>query len=740
MKQSLVEVARTNKFEELETDWLELMISDIGRVDIFLTTAEILRARSQGAKAASLLTQLSDELYSQKKWTQLKEVLYYCAEKYSKLRNIRETSLECIRALNKNNKLLDIYLEKSGLSKERDLYSAWAEFNTYSYLSPGAYVLHLTQFGAGVITSADPLADKIEIDFFKKKGHSMGLQFAAKVLNPLSENHYYSCMVRDEAKVRDMLENDHAGLVKIVVKSFGHEILVSKLKDELCNFNRVNAALDMKASPKAWTNWWAKAKKSVDKDKFLTVTTGAKGTIAVREHEISYADEALGNLKKFELILEKVSIVRNFLKEHPVSEATVLLEKLDSYYDSLKSDSDKIEVLTILLEGKYNAIETQKRLDDVLLGLGSPAGREGDILKALEQPYYKTLANLKNNDAKRIMLKHIQTGWAKGWAPIYQIVAHIDDIYIWSQVISALQKDQPEVLTTTVNSIFSNPDRFPGPFYRLVRDIINGKLSGDKLPSDLEAMRKTIFVLEIDSVNAATKVLQVNIPKLFTEDKCNQLYSDHLQNAAKDQIEPIFRSLTARAENGESKMRAAVLRAVSRRFPEFIKRNEAPYWENENSYFITLKSKRKIEKEVEEIVNVKLPENAKTIGEAQALGDLSENAEFDAAKEERERLNSRAQFLKEIISTSVLIESINRKDERVELGTQVRVKSLTKNKVETYRILGAQEASLEGNILNFKAPFAWAMLGKKVGDKFNVTLEDKSNQEYIIEAVEPFDF
>ena len=68
------------------------------------------------------------------------------------------------------------------------------------------------------------------------------------------------------------------------------------------------------------------------------------------------------------------------------------------------------------------------------------------------------------------------------------------------------------------------------------------------------------------------------------------------------------------------------------------------------------------------------------------------------------------------------------------------MKSLTKNKVETYRILGAQEASLEGNILNFKAPFAWAMLGKKVGDKFNVTLEDKSNQEYIIEAVEPFDF
>lgn len=739
MKQSLVEVARTNKFEELETDWLELMISDINRVDIFLTTAEILRARSQGAKAASLLAQLSDELYSQKKWTHLKDILYYCAEKYSKMRNIRETSLECIRSLNKNNSLLDIYLEKSGLSKERDLYTSWTEFNTYSYLTPGAYVLHLTQFGAGIITAADPVTDKIEIDFFKKKGHSMGLQFAAKVLNHISENHYYAFMVRDEAKVRDMLENNHAELVKIVVKSFGNEILVSKLKDELCNFNRVNAALDMKASPKAWTNWWAKAKKSVDKDKFLTVTTGAKGTIAVREHEISYADEALGNLKKFEAILEKVSIVRNFLKEHPVSEASILLEKLDSYYGQQTSEADKIEVLTVLLEGKYKVVETQKKLDDVLKSLGSPIGREGDVQKTIEQPYFKTLANLKNNDAKRVMLKHIQTNWPDSWASIYQVVAHIDDIYLWAQTISGLQ-DFPDVLASTVNSIFLNPDRFPGPFYRMIRDIINGKLAGNKIPTDIEAMRKAVFVLEIGSVNPATKVLQINIPKLFAEDKCNQLFSDHLQNATKDEIEPIFRSLTARAENGESKMRAAVLRAVSRKFPEFIKRNEVPYWENDNSYFITIKSKRKIEKEVEEIVNVKLPENAKTIGEAQALGDLSENAEFDAAKEERERLNGRAQFLKEIISTSVLIESINRKDGRVELGTQVTIKSLTKNKVETFKILGAQEASLEGNILNYKAPFAWAMLGKKIGDKFNVTLEDGTHQEYIIEAVVPFDF
>lgn len=739
MKQSLVEVARTNKFEELETDWLELMISDISRVEIFLTTAEILRARSQGAKAASLLAQLADELHNQKKWPQLKEILYYCAEKYSKMRNIRETALECIRALNKDNSLLDVYLEKSGLSKERDLFTAWTEFNTYSYLRPGAYVLHLTQFGAGVITSADPIADKIEIDFYKKKGHSMGLQFAAKVLNQLSENHYYACMVRDESKVRDMLENNQAELVKIVVKSFGNEILVSKLKDELCNYNRVNAALDMKASPKAWTNWWAKAKKSVDKDKFLTVTNGAKGTIAVREHEISYADEALGNLKKFENILEKVAIVRNFLKENPVSEAGVLLERLDGYYGQLSAASDKIEVLTILLEGKFKTEETQKKLDGVLSALGDPTVREGDIQKTTEQPYFKTLANLKNNDAKRIMLKHIQTKWPNSWAPIYQVVAHIDDIYLWSQSISGLQ-DFPEVLSATINSIFLNPDRFPGPFYRMIRDIINGKLVGDKLPSDIEALRKAIFVLEIGSVNPATKILQANIPKLFTEEKCNQLFSDHLQNATKDEIEPIFRSLTARAENGESKMRAAVLRAVSRKFPEFIKRNEAPYWENENAYYLTLKSKRKIEKEVEEIVNIKLPENAKHIGEAQALGDLSENAEFDAAKEERERLNGRAQFLKEIISTSVLIESINRKEGRVELGTQVTIKNITKNQEESFKILGAQEASLEGNILNYKAPFAWAMLGKKIGDKFKVTLEDNSQQEYIVVSVVPFDF
>lgn len=740
MKQSLVEVARTNKFEELETDWLELMISDITRVDVFLTVAELLRSRAQGGKAASLLVQLTDELYSQKKWPYLKDILYFCAEKFSKMRNIRETSLECIRELNKNNSLLDVYLEKSGLTKERDLFTAWTEFNTYSYLVPGAYVLHLTQFGAGVIKSADPLTDKIEIDFYKKKGHSMGLHFAAKVLNHLPSNHYYSYMVRDEEKVRDMLENSHAELVKILVKSFGNEILVSKLKDEMCGYNRVNAILDLKASPKAWTNWWAKAKKSVDKDKFLTVTTGAKATIAVREHELSYADEALGNVKKLESIFDKISVARNFLKEHAPEEATALLEKLNSYYGALSKDAERVELLTVLIDGKFQAEENQKKLNDILVGLGNPLEKEGDMAKAIELPFFKVLADLKNNDAKRIILKHIQTTYPKTWQQIYQIMLHVDDIYLWGQAVSALQKDFPQNLSAGVNSIFLNPDKYPGAFYRMVRDVINGKLTGEKIPSEIDAIRKAIFVLEISSVNPATKVLQFNIPKLFAEEKCSQIFSDHLQNASKDQIEPIFRSLTARDENGESKMRATVLRAVSRRFPAFIKRNEAPYWENENASYVTVKSKRKIEKEIEEIVNVKLPENAKSIGEAQALGDLSENAEFDAAKEERERLNGRAQFLKELIATSVLIESINRLEGRVELGTQVTIKNLTKNKQEVYKILGAQEASLEENILNYKAPFAWAMLGKRVGDKFSVTLDDNSKQEYAIEAVAPFDF
>lgn len=740
MKQSLVEVARTNKFEELETNWTELMISDVTAVDTFLMVAELLRARSQGAKAAGLLTQLSDELYAQKKWKHLKDVLYYCSEKFSKMRNIRENSLECIRELNKKNTLLDVYLDKSGLSKERDLFTAWTEFNTYSYLTPGAFVLHPTQFGAGIITSADPSTDKVEIDFIKKKGHSMGLVFAAKVLNSLPETHYYSHMVKNEAKIRELLEDNQAELVKIVVKSFGNEIPVTKLKDELTGSNRVNAAIDLKTSPKAWTNWWAKAKKAIDKDKFLTLTAGLKGTILVREHELSYADEALGNLKKLEGILDKVAVVRNFLKENSADEAKQLLEKLSEYYIGLNNDADRIELLTVLLDGKYKVEESQKLLDGVLQGLGSPVGREGDILKQIDQPFYKTLAALKNNDAKRVMLKYIQTSFSNQWANIYQIIAHIDDIYLWGQSISALQKDSPELLTSAVNSIFTNPDKFPGAFYRMVRDIINGKLVGNKLPTDIEVMRKSIFVLEISSVNPSTKLLQVNIPKLFAEDKCAQLFQDHLQTASKNDIEPIFRSLMARDENGESKMRATVLRAVSRRFPEFIKRNDVPYWENQNINYLTLKSKRKLEKEVEEIVNIKLPENAKAIGEAQALGDLSENAEFDAAKEDRERLNSRAQYLKDLLENSALIESINRKEGRVELGTKVTVKNVAKNNKASYIILSAQEATSENNILNYKAPLAWAMLGKKVGDKFSVTLEDDSQQEYVVESVEPIDY
>ncbi|PCJ59664.1 MAG: hypothetical protein COA79_09680 [Planctomycetota bacterium] len=739
MKQSLLDTARTNKFEDLENGWLELMISNIARTDLFLTVAEILRARSHGAKAASLLTQLIDELYSQKKWDVLQEVLYYCAEKYSKMRDLKDKALECIRSVNSDNELLDTYLEQSGLAATGDLFSSWKEFNTYSYLVPGKFVLHTTQFGAGMVTEADPKADTIKIDFFKKKNHNMGLKFAARVLQPIASNHYYAHMIRDEELILGLKENNQAELVKIVALSFRGEVLVSKIKEELCNTNRVKRLFDLKAEPKSWTSWWGKAKRVIAKDKFLTLTAGLKGTVTARTHELSYSDEAAENIHLSQTVYDKITIIKNYLKDHGENEATPLFEALEEDLAKSSNQPETLEILSLFIDGKYKIEEHKNRFQEILESFENPLEKFLDPGKILDSPFMATLAAIKNNDTKKNILDYIKKNKSDAWLKLYHYIAHIDDTYLWAQTTGALQKENPALLMDILNSIFLSPDKFPGSFYRLIRDAINDKIELSESVSKIDVLRKAIFFLEIVSVNPHTKTIQQNVPKFFAEKKCNKLFLDYIQTASKEEIEPIFRSLTSRDERLESKMRAAILRVVSRSYPVLIKRVEIPYWENEKAYYITGISKKRLEDEVENIVNVKLPENSKAIGEAQALGDLSENAEFDAAKEERERLNQRAKHLKSIIESTTLIESINRAGEMVELGTKVTVKNNENNEFQTFQIMGAQEANSENKVLNYKAPFAWSMLGTKLGDSFSVSIENGADKEYTVESIQVLD-
>ncbi|MDC6465579.1 transcription elongation factor GreA, partial [Pelagibacteraceae bacterium] len=128
---------------------------------------------------------------------------------------------------------------------------------------------------------------------------------------------------------------------------------------------------------------------------------------------------------------------------------------------------------------------------------------------------------------------------------------------------------------------------------------------------------------------------------------------------------------------------------------------------------ITLQGLQKIKKELEELKSIKRPKIVQAIAEARAHGDLKENAEYHAAKEEQAKIEGRVIEINDVIARANVIDvtKLEKKD-IVIFGSTVSIIELENNQSKTYQIVGKDEADIKKNYLYFKSPIGKALIGK----------------------------
>ena len=127
-----------------------------------------------------------------------------------------------------------------------------------------------------------------------------------------------------------------------------------------------------------------------------------------------------------------------------------------------------------------------------------------------------------------------------------------------------------------------------------------------------------------------------------------------------------------------------------------------------------------LERELNYLKTTREREVAAMIAEARSYGDLSENSEYDAAKDEQGRLYARIAEIEDILAHAVIIEDENEASGRVGLGCSVKVRNLKTGVEATYKITGSQEANPMENKLSDDSPFGRAIVGKAAGETFTV--------------------
>ena len=154
-------------------------------------------------------------------------------------------------------------------------------------------------------------------------------------------------------------------------------------------------------------------------------------------------------------------------------------------------------------------------------------------------------------------------------------------------------------------------------------------------------------------------------------------------------------------------------------------------------YPITPEGLKKLQEELKRLKSVERPKVIEAISEARGHGDISENAEYDAAKEQQAFLEKKIREIENNIANADVVDPASMSTDRVVFGLQVTVQDLDSGEEISYQIVGVDEADLAQQRISVTSPVARALIGKTVGDVVQVQIPRGLRELEILDISNP---
>jgi transcription elongation factor GreA len=148
---------------------------------------------------------------------------------------------------------------------------------------------------------------------------------------------------------------------------------------------------------------------------------------------------------------------------------------------------------------------------------------------------------------------------------------------------------------------------------------------------------------------------------------------------------------------------------------------------------MTKEGYQKLQEELEKLMKVERPKNIQAIAEARAHGDLSENAEYHAAKEKQSFIEGRIQELQSKLSLAEIIDPSKINQSKIAFGAKVKVLDIAADEEYLFRLVGADEADVKSGKISVTSPVGKALLGKEVGDTAVINAPARTMEYEILE-------
>jgi transcription elongation factor GreA len=635
----------------------------------------------------------------------------------------RKEITECFRKKYSSHSQLEEYIRVSNLSQNwRNVYEAITDFEKHIAFDKGNYVYHRT-WGVGRI--AGVRGDEIVIDFAKKRGHSMSLKMAVNALQTLSKNHIWVLKaVREKEKLHDRIKNDYTWALKTVIKSFGNSCDIKRIKAEL-----VPSIL----SVGEWTAWSTKARDVLKSDPSFGVSPENIDIYTVRERPISIEEKLYNEFKAERNFFDRVQTLRNFIAQKDSELDSEYFTEMFAYFSGyLRSWNQVTEqvlasyLLVKDLASRYPHLGTGLQLNFLELFDGI------EDVPAL-------FLNFRDNKLKEEFLHHIKL-FVPGWADIY---VKLFPYALNNTIILNLEKEGYEdKLIAMTAYCFEN--------FREYREAVVWlfKNSGEetwykKTGISFEKQLITLIHIldltyrEIENHRETSENRKIN-KQVYTILFKDGILASFIDKADGDTIIRVY-TLIEDVKDLDPADKIKLKSRIQDKYPNFKFFGDTEKTVITRGLMVTVAMYEEKQRQLAHIMDVEVPANSKEIAFALSLGDLRENAEYKAAKEKQEILNSTVAKLKDEIERAQLFDPATINTGRVSFGTKVTLINDADGKKEEYTILGPWESDPENRIISYLSPFGGTILNKTVGEQFDFAINDE-RVSYSVKKITPVVF
>jgi len=579
-------------------------------------------------------------------------------------------------------------------------------------LRPGSFCLHKS-WGFGQVAEWNLLLNQIVIDFKSKLKHPMQLGYAAENLIPIPSKHFLARKVNEPDAITALLKSDPAAVVRNILEGFNGKATLAQISELLVGDLFTEAE---------WKRWWTSAKKAMKASGYFSVPTKKSEPIALRAEPVSRAEELLAFFNQTRQSKEQAAALDQIIRFHhefkdPKTQLQPIVQRIENTaaqnqklhspltFELVLGRDDLLERVPGLTTTRPDLIlerlisEEEARLIEILPKL--PAAKERRVLQALP----RSLGDAWTRRAWQMMRSNNS-----------RLVAQIPKIFV--------ENGRADELQTMLERAVGEHSASSEMMIWLCRDRANWPVlvTPEILPAILSA-------IERDQHNEASRSSRLRDLLLDDRDLISDMFAGADVSVARDimrrlLLTPVIDDLTKRS----------LMARVIKLYPELesIATGAQPE-DKAESLIVSWSSLHKRQKEYEEIVNKKIPENSKEIGVARSYGDLRENFEFKAAKQMQAVLMRRKSELEQMLHRARGTDFSNADTSQISIGTIITLREAESGQEESYTVLGAWDGDPERRIISYQTAIGQSLLGKKPGDRVTLNTDHGTATYEVIE-------